>query len=74
VLEIFVVAGGSLATVVKYRVNGGAATVPAITGSALGNFAPAGALDILCDGTAKQWSAWLYNVAFYRSGRSPSWA
>jgi hypothetical protein len=73
VLEIWVVAGGSQTTVVKYRVNGGAATVPAITGTALGNFAPSGALDILCDGTGKQWSAWLYNVIFYPSGQQPTW-
>jgi hypothetical protein len=74
-VDIFVAAGGGIATIVKYRVNGGATTTCTITGSALGTIAPSGAIDLLCDAsTAKQPGCRVYTLAFYRSGAAPAWA
>lgn len=73
-VDIFVAAGGSTATTVSYRTNGGAKTSPAITGAALGNVSTAGALDLLCNGTASQLNAWVYGIKAYRPGVKPSWA
>ena len=72
-LEVFVGAGASIATVVSYRVNAGATVQPAVAGAALGNFAPAGAIDLFCDGVTKQFTSWVYELTFYLSGFAPSW-
>lgn len=72
-LDLWIAAGGGLATVVKYRVNGGAVSTLTITGSALGNVSTAGALDLLCNGTSNQLSCWLEKIRCYNRGRQPSW-
>ncbi len=75
-VDLWVAAGGSSATLVSYRVNGGATSHPAVTGSALGNVSTAGALDLLNDGASpplKQFSAWVTSITFYRGGAAPSW-
>ncbi len=64
--------GGSLATVVEYRINGGVWTklstgVPptqaAITVS--------GSIDVMCVGTSNQFSCVLQNITIYRAGYGP---
>jgi hypothetical protein len=72
-LEIFVAAGGDSATVVKYRVNGGAVTTCTITGSALGTLTVT-TLDLLCSGTSSQLAAWVQTLAAWPSNGRPSWA
>ncbi len=71
-VELSVQCGGSLATVVKYRLNGGSVVTLTVTGSALG--AQLGALDmyLLSSNGGNQLSAWLYTVAFWRG--APAWA
>jgi hypothetical protein len=75
IVDIFVAAGGGIATVVRYRVNGGATSSPAVAGSALGTIAPSGAINLLCDASAaKQPGCRVYALDFYKSGRAPAWA
>ena len=71
-IELSVQCGGGLATVVKYRLNAGAVTSLAITGSALGTHAT-GDLYLLSTNAGQHLSAWLYTAAFYAPG-APSWA
>lgn len=71
-IELSIQCGGGLATVVKYRLNAGAVTSLAITGSALGTHAT-GDLYLLSTNAGQHLSAWLYTAAFYPSG-GPSWA
>ena len=73
-LELWVAAGGGAATVVKFRVNGGAVTTCTITGSALGALAVPGALDLLCSGTGNQFTAWVRALRAYRAAATPGWA
>lgn len=70
-VDIYVAAGGSVATVVGYRINGGAVTKPAVAGAVLGNVSTAGALDVLCNATASQFSAWVTGIAFWNSYTTP---
>lgn len=74
VLDIYVAAGGSIASEASYRVNAGAKTTLSTgtptTFGALG----AGSLDLLCAGTSNQFTAWVRSITAYRSGRRPSWA
>jgi hypothetical protein len=65
-VEIYIAAGGSRATVVSLRINGGAVSFPAITGSALGNVSTAGALDFFCNGTSNQLAGWHRYLHVYR--------
>lgn len=71
-VEISVQCGGGVATVVKYRLNSGAVTSLAITGSALGTHAT-GDVYLLSTNAGQHLSAWLYTAAFYAPG-APSWA
>jgi len=71
-VELSVQCGGALATVVKYRLNGGSVTSLAVTGSALGTHAT-GDMYLCSTNSAQHLSCWLYAVRFYRSG-GPSWA
>ena len=71
-VELSVQCGGSVATVVKYRLNGGSVTSLAVTGSALGTHA-AGDMYLCSTNAGQHLSCWLYAVRFYRSG-GPSWA
>ena len=72
-IELFVAAGGGLATVVKYRLNGGSVTSLAVTGSALGTHA-AGDLYLCSANAGQHLSCWLYTVRFYATGTAPGWA
>lgn len=74
VIDLYVAAGGSIASEVSYRVNGGSKTVLS-TGSpaALGSLG-AGNLDLLCNGTSGQWTAWVRAITAYASGKRPAWA
>jgi hypothetical protein len=75
VLELFVAGGGSLPTVVKWRVNGGATTTCAIGGTTtLGALSIASALDLLCSTTTLQFSAWVQTINAYRGTAAPTWA
>ncbi|MEY5061765.1 MAG: hypothetical protein RIS45_1686 [Planctomycetota bacterium] len=71
-VELSVQAGGGVATVVKYRLNGGSVTSLAVTGSALGTHAT-GDMYLCSTSSAQHLSCWLYAVRYYRSG-GPSWA
>lgn len=73
-VEIFLAAGGGYASVVSYRVNGGATTHPTVTGSALGSVSTAGVLDLLCSGTGSQLSAWVTAIEFWKGSTKPTWA
>jgi hypothetical protein len=74
-VELWVAAGGGTACDVKYRVNGGAVTTLS-TGSptAFGAITVAGALDLLCNGTSNQFTAWVRRIRTFRSDSAPSWA
>ena len=80
IVELWIAAGGGVATVAKYRVTSGgvpgAITTLTITGSTLGTYAPAGALDLFCDSSiAKQPGMRLQSLQFYKAGQSPAgWA
>lgn len=71
-VEISVQCGGSLATVVKYRLNSGAVTSLAITGTALGTHAT-GDVYLFSTNAGQHLSCWAYAAAFYAPG-APSWA
>lgn len=73
-VQIFISAGGSSASVVSYRVNGGSVVHPTVTGSALGSVSAGGALDILCSNTSSQLSAWMTRLAFWKGAAKPAWA
>jgi hypothetical protein len=73
-VQIFIGAGGSSASVVSYRVNGGSVVHPTVTGSALGSVSTGGALDLLCSSTSSQFSAWVTRLAFWKGAAKPSWA
>jgi len=68
-VELSIVAGGSVATVVKQRVNSGSVNSLTITGSALGAIS-ATSLDVLCESTGKQWSG----IVTYLQCSTPAWA
>lgn len=75
-VDVWVAAGGSVASQVSYRVNGGAVVHPAIAGSALGNVSTAGALDLLNNGASpplNQLAAWITGITLYKLGASPWW-
>jgi len=74
-LDLYIATGGNVATTVAYRVNGGAKTSPAVAGATLGNISVASTLDVLCNGTASQFSAWVTNVSVWKwtNGARPSW-
>ncbi len=71
-VEISVQCGGSLATVVKYRLNSGAVVSLAITGTALGTHAT-GDVYLFSTNAGQHLSCWAYVAAFYAPG-APSWA
>ena len=60
--------------VMTVSIGGSTNTTAAITGSALGNVSTAGALDLLCNGTSNQLSAWITRMAAYRANQRPAWA
>jgi hypothetical protein len=65
VVEMWVSTGGGRGTVVQYAVNGGAVTTLTITGSSLGTWTPAGAIDLFCDASsAKQPGMRLRSLSF----------
>jgi hypothetical protein len=68
-VELYVGAGGGTASVAKIRVNAGAVTTLAITGSALASFV-ASSLDWLCNNTTLQTSAWINEMYL----EVPAWA
>jgi len=73
-VEFWIAAGGgSNATVVKYRVNGGTITTLS-TGSPPTQAAItiASTLDLLCNGTSNQFTAWVEKIEFYQTGQSPA--
>lgn len=73
-LEGFVAAGGNAASVISYRVNGGTAVHPTVTGSALGSVSTAGVLELFCSGTSSQFTSWIYEVEFWKGQTKPTWA
>lgn len=74
-VDIWVEAGGgTLNTVAKYRVNEGSTTTLGTSGAAQGTIAASGAVDLLCNGTANQFNAWVRTLAAYRDTQRPAWA
>ncbi len=74
IVEIFVQCGGSVASKVSWRKNGGATTKPTVSGSVLGTIAPSGAIELLCNGTTQQFGGCVHQVSFYNKGTYPAWA
>lgn len=72
-VKVYIKAGGTSATVVQYQINKAQVVVPAITGGALGNFAPVGNLDVLCAGTTKQVAGTHRILGFLAAGSTPRW-
>jgi hypothetical protein len=73
-VEIFVAAGGSVPTVVEYRVNGGEPHVATISGSALGSVTASGALEVLCYHGGFQFSSYVRRIRAWSNGQRPAWA
>jgi hypothetical protein len=75
-VEIVVAAGGGvLPTLVKYRVNNGSwTTLSTGTPPTQAAIAAAGALDVMSNGTAGQFSAVHERAEFHRAGVLPAWA
>jgi hypothetical protein len=73
-LELWLAAGGSLATVVKYRLNDGAIRALTVAGATLGTLTIATTIDLLCNGTSAQFTARVRSITPYRYGKSPAWA
>jgi hypothetical protein len=74
-VDLWVEAGGGTSnTVVKYRVNEGAAATLGTSASPQGSVTPAGPLDLCCNSTANQFTSRIETIAFYRSGQAPAWA
>jgi hypothetical protein len=73
-LELWIAAGGSQSTVIKYRINGGAQRRLTVTGAALSTLTVSGAIDLLCNGTSNQFTVWVQTLSAYASGRAPTWA
>lgn len=75
-VDIFLAAGGGTdATAAKYRVNNGSATTLS-TGSpdTQAALVASSTLDLLCNGTSNQFTAWVESIAFYKYGETPTWA
>ena len=74
-LDIFVaMGGGSLPTQVQYRVNGGATQILSFgVPPTQGAITPGSSVDVLCAGTANQFSAYLCKLQTFRSGAGPAW-
>lgn len=74
-VDIWVAAGGgTYATRIEYRVNGGAPVL--LSGNAApvqGVITPGGSIDIGCSGTTNQFTAWFGGVFPYKSGNGPLW-
>jgi hypothetical protein len=66
--------GGALNTVVKARKNGGAVTTLGTSGAAQGTIPSGGTLDLGCDGTASQFTAWSILDEAYAAGKTVAWA
>ncbi len=67
--------GGSLLTIVKARVNSGAAVTLGTSGAAQDAIVPgANTLDLLCVSTTLQLSALVQRIDFYAHGQRPAWA
>jgi hypothetical protein len=76
-LDIYIAAGGSIATDVRYRVNGGSRTVLTTgTPTSFGSLNFTGALEIMCSSadSAKSLTAWITRLAAYNLGERPTWA
>jgi len=66
-VNIWVEAGGGVQhTLVTYQVNGAPTVLLGESGTAQGNIPATGALDLLCSGTAQQFSSWITALEFYR--------
>jgi hypothetical protein len=65
--------GGSLASVAKYRVNGGAAVSIGST-SAQGSISTSAVIDFFGAAAVGVSSAWVQHIRAYRAGRRPTWA
>ena len=70
-LDLYVGAGGGVATLVKYRLNGGATVTLVVTGSALGAMAATTTTLLSQSASAGHLDAWLYRA---RVGLTPAWA
>lgn len=66
--------GGGLNTVVKARKNGGATTTLGTSGSPQSSIASPTSIDLLCNGTSAQFSAWVRRITAYPYNTRPSWA
>lgn len=75
VLEIWVEAGGpNLAVRASYKKNGGSLVVIG-TGAVADSIQPSGwtgSLDLLCNGTAGQFTSWVQNIQFWGFGTKPT--
>ncbi len=65
--------GGSLLSKAQYRVNGGTPVDLGASGSAHSAISSGVAIDLLCSGTASQWTAWVRRIRAYWNGSRPSW-
>ena len=50
--------GGSLGTTAKYRTNSGVIATIGTNATPLGSVAPAGAMNVFCNGTSSQLTSW----------------
>ena len=73
-LDLYVGAGGGVATLVKYRLNGGATVTLVVTGSALGAMAATTTTLLSQSASAGHLDAWLYRARVWRPGLTPAWA
>jgi hypothetical protein len=70
-VDLFVAAGGGMATIARVRVNSGSAADLPVTGAPLPALAASTTIDVLCNGTSNQWSGWVQSLRAYRSGVVP---
>lgn len=74
-VELWVEAGGgTLNTVVKSRVNGGSVTTHGTSGAAQGTLSVGSSLDLMCQGAGNVLTAWIQEIAAYKSDKRPAWA
>lgn len=71
-LQLFVGVGGNQTSTVAYAIGGISGSIPTLSGSALGNLAPTGSMDLLCNNTSSQFSSFIAAERTYANGISSS--
>jgi hypothetical protein len=75
IVDLQIAAGdGASQSMAKYRIGDGAVISLGTSGSPQAAFSPTGAIDLFCNGTSNQLSAYVERADFYRSGRLAYWA